>query len=147
MPTPRTSIRPTRASAGRTSNRPLAGSRCTRSSPISLAKRKVPARAASMSASARRDFPAPDGPRIKTARAPTSTAEAGAKHRRHTVGVQRAGAVFHPDGAAMGFGDLFGDGEAEAGILAESLVRAIGIKTLEDFIEHVRPYARAVVID
>jgi len=36
----------------------------------------VPPRAAWMSSSASRDLPDPDGPRISTARVPTSTAEA-----------------------------------------------------------------------
>ena len=57
IPTPRTSISPASASAGRTSKRPHAPCRSTRSSPTSLANSKKPARAASMSSSASRDFP------------------------------------------------------------------------------------------
>ena len=42
----------------------------------SIANGSWPTSAARSSASASRDLPAPDGPRISTARAPTSTAEA-----------------------------------------------------------------------
>jgi len=73
---PYTSRRPASAAAGRTSNRPPIDWRWTRSSATSRAKSNVPACAASIRSSASRDFPAPDGPRISTARAPTSTADA-----------------------------------------------------------------------
>ena len=64
------------AAAGRASKRPPAVSRWTRSSATSRANNKAPSRAASIRSSASRDFPAADGPRISTARAPTNTAEA-----------------------------------------------------------------------
>src|SRR5579862_7794806 len=98
MPAPRNSIRPASAAAGRTRSLPPTASRWTRSSPTSRAKRRRPARAASMSSSASRDLPAPEGPRINTARAPTSTAEAcrvadvipSSPPRRETVGTMPA---------------------------------------------------------
>ena len=48
----------------------------TRSSPTSRVKGNCPARPAAIRSNASRDLPAPDGPRMRTARAPTKTAEA-----------------------------------------------------------------------
>ena len=77
MPSPRTSIRPASAGAGRTSSRPLRGldmGAVVGDEPRERQRARAPA--ACSSASASRDLPEPDGPRISTARAPTSTAEA-----------------------------------------------------------------------
>ena len=60
---------------------------------------------------------------------------------------ERADAILHPDGAAMGVDDLFGDRQAETGVLAETLLRPIGVKPLEDFLDCIGPDAGAVVID
>ena len=46
----------------------------------------------------------------------------------------------------MRLDDLLGDREAEAGILAETLVRAIGVETLENLVERVGPHARPVIV-
>ena len=59
-----------------------------------------------------------DEPRTRTAGSPSAS-----------VG---AGAVFRPDASAMGLDDLLGDRQAEPGILAEALMRAVGVKALED---------------
>jgi len=76
MPSPRISIRPANSRAGRTTSCPVLASRWTRSSPTSTAAGICPERPARMRSNASRDLPAPDGPRISTARFPTSTAEA-----------------------------------------------------------------------
>ena len=47
----------------------------------------------------------------------------------------------------MGLDDLLGDRKAEAGILAEGLVRPVGIEALEDLLHRFRGHARAVVVD
>src|SRR4029077_17023763 len=57
--------------------------------------------------------------------------EARAGDRCLALFVWRSGPVFHPDRAAMGIDDLLGDGEAKPRILAEALMRAIGIEPLE----------------
>src|SRR5579863_6209045 len=183
MPTPRSSIRPASVCTGRTRIRPLTLSRWTRSSPTSRAKRRQPLCAAATSSRARRDLPAPDGPRIRTARAPTSTAEAwmvadvirrsphwiaaatamsgqaSASHRRQAhdkaraehlrlaVRAGRAGSVLDPDRSAMGIDDLFGDRQTQPGILAKSLVRAVGVKALENLFQGIGTHAGSVVVD
>src|SRR4051794_35247364 len=73
--------------------------------------------------------------------------EARAGHRQLAVGANGAGAILAPDAAAMGFDDLFGDRQAEAGILAKSLMRAVGVKAFEDFLQRVLADTGAVVID
>ena len=47
----------------------------------------------------------------------------------------------------MGLDDLLGDREAEAGILAEALVRPIGVEALEDLLERIGLDARPLVVD
>src|SRR5262249_7721433 len=163
------SISPQSVSAGRTKSRPPARSRWTRSSPTSLANRSAPRRRASINSSARRDLPAPDGPRINTARAPTRTAEAwtvasvirrtSPSRRRQAndkarpedarlpVRARGAGTVLDPDRAAMGLDDLLGNRQAEARILTEALVRAIGVEPLENLFAYFRSHSRTVVID
>src|SRR5208282_6481273 len=69
------------------------------------------------------------------------------KHRRRAIRAGCAGPIFDPDGAAMGFDDLLGDGEAEAGILTKALMRAIGIEAFENLFERVGAHAWPVVID
>ena len=89
MPSPRISIRPASSGAGRTTICPWLASRWTRSSPTSTAGGICPERPARMRSNASRDLPDPDGPRISTARFPTSTAEAwtlGALAGRHGAG-------------------------------------------------------------
>ena len=43
--------------------------------------------------------------------------------------------------------DLLGDRQAEAGVLAETLVRTIGVEALEDLLHRLGMDAGAVVID
>ena len=57
------------------------------------------------------------------------------------------GAILGPDAAAMGFDDLLRNRQAEAGILAKALVRAVGVKAFEDFLQRVLADAGAVIID
>ena len=74
--------------------------------------------------------------------------EARAEHlrcRRPRRGAPSA--VLDPDRAAMRLDDLLGDRKAEAGILAEALMRPVGVEALEDLLERVGPHARPVVID
>ena len=56
-------------------------------------------------------------------------------------------AVLGPDPAAMRFDDLLGDRQAKARILAEALMRPVGVEALEDLVEGVGPDAGAVVVD
>src|SRR4051794_2564663 len=73
--------------------------------------------------------------------------EACAGHGRLAVGTDRAGAILGPDAAAMSFDDLLRNRQAKAGILAKTLMRAIGIKALEDLFERVLADAGAVIVD
>ena len=47
----------------------------------------------------------------------------------------------------MGLDDVLGDGEAEAGILAEVLLRPVGVEALENLLDRLRRYARPIVVD
>ena len=47
----------------------------------------------------------------------------------------------------MRIDDLFGDGEAETGILAEALVRPVGIEALKYFFDGIGPHPGTIVID
>src|SRR3954465_7314181 len=47
----------------------------------------------------------------------------------------------------MGFDDLLADRKAEAGILAERLMRAVGVETLENLINRIGIDARPIVVD
>ena len=47
----------------------------------------------------------------------------------------------------MGFDDLLGDRQAEAGILPEALIRPVGVEALEDLIQGFRADARTVIVD
>ena len=84
--------------------------------------------------------------------------------RDHTVGsrtVKRApstlgsplsvgrdgGAVLGPQAPVVGLDDLLGDRQTQAGVLAEAVVRAVGVEALENLIEGVRVDARTVVVD
>src|SRR5262245_35868303 len=167
MPTPRTSISPASSGTVRASRRPPVASSRVRSSDTSRANASRPASAACRSASARRDLPDPDGPRISTARGPTSTAVAciegrglvkdadvALSHRRQTQSeacaedpVVSSDAVLGPQLPAMGFDDLFGDRQPKSGVLTEILLRAIRVEALEDFLECVGPDSRAIVLD
>src|SRR5262249_53059821 len=162
MPRPCTSIRPAISGAGRTSSRPCHGSSWLRSSATSRANGGAPRSAACSSASASRDLPAPEGPRISTPRAPTSTAEAWTEgmglHRRQAhdearaehlwrVAARRINAVLGPQATAMRLDDLQRDRQAQAGVLAEALVRAVGVEALEYLLHGVRVDARPVVVD
>ena len=75
-----------------------------------------------------------------TKRAP-STSGAASVMGRH------AEPVLGPDLAAMRLDDLLGDRKAEAGIVAEALMRPVGIEALEDLLDRVGPDARTVVVD
>ena len=72
-------------------------------------------------------------------RAPSTSAGCIAGGRLMRFSTQQA--------AVMGLDDLLGDRQAEAGILAEALVRPVGVEALEDLLERVRPHARPVVVD
>src|SRR6476659_1723814 len=179
MPSPRTSIRPARASTGRTSSRPCLASTWARSSATSRANGIRPCAAACSSASASLDLPEPEGPRISTARAPTSTAEAwiegdwfmprrilgslgGAApsqcrqpHREACAQYGRfaaprsrrhGGAVLGPQPAAVGLDDLLGNRKAETRVLAETVLRPVGVEPLENIVEGLGPDARTVVV-
>src|SRR5579871_3656670 len=61
--------------------------------------------------------------------------------------VRRGCPVLDPDGAAVRFGDLLGNGKSEAGILPETLMRAIGVEALKYLVHGVGSHPRAVVID
>ncbi len=50
-------------------------------------------------------------------------------------------------GTAMGLDDLLGDRQAQAGILAKALMRAVGVKAFEDPFERIQSDAGAVIID
>src|SRR5581483_8199892 len=63
------------------------------------------------------------------------------------VGIDRTRPVFGPDPPAMGVDDLLGNRQAEAGVLAESLVRPIGVEALEDALQGVLANARTIVVD
>src|SRR5438128_2423654 len=73
--------------------------------------------------------------------------EARAGNTRLAPGAGRASPVLGPDAAAMGFDDLFRDRKPEAGVLAKTLRRAVGVKTLEDFLQRLVTYAGPVVVD
>ena len=47
----------------------------------------------------------------------------------------------------MGLDDLLGDGEAKPGILAECLMRPVGIETLENSLDSFGRNAWSVVVD
>ena len=47
----------------------------------------------------------------------------------------------------MRFNNLLGDRQAEPGVLAEILVRAVGVKALENLVERSGPNAWTVVVD
>src|SRR5689334_5956551 len=150
IPSPQISIRPAKGWTDRTVNSPPAVSNRTRSSPTRMAGGSSPDRPARIRSKARRDLPEPEGPRIRTARSPTLTAEAWtlalslisrscrghrqwqpdhearAGDRRLALLVDRAGAILGPDPSAMGLDDLLGDRQAETGVLAKALVRTVG---------------------
>src|SRR6185312_14055308 len=67
--------------------------------------------------------------------------EAGARHRRLAVLVDRPSAVLRPDAPTMGLDDLLGDGKPEARVLAKALVRAVGVEALEDALQRIVPDA------
>src|SRR3954451_17247225 len=73
--------------------------------------------------------------------------EARAGHAGLAVGVDGTGAILGPDAAAMGFDDLFRNRQAQSGVLTKTLMRAVGVKALEDFLQRVLANAGAVVID
>ena len=47
----------------------------------------------------------------------------------------------------MGVDDLLGNREAEPRILAETLLRSVGVEALENLLERVGADARSVVVD
>src|SRR5882757_1063745 len=61
--------------------------------------------------------------------------------------VGRIEAVLRGEPPAMGFDDLLGDGKTEPRILAEALLRPVGVEALEDLLERIRANAGAVVLD
>src|SRR5215813_15565196 len=72
--------------------------------------------------------------------------EARAQHLAR-LGALGGRAVLRPQPAVMRFDDLLGDRQAEAGILAEILMRAIGVEAIEDLLHRLRVDARSVVLD
>ena len=126
----------------------------------------TPERPARMRSNARRDLPAPDGPRISTARLPTLTAEAWTlapaapvmargslttKRAPATVGLavgtERACAVLRPDASAMGLDDLLRDRQPQSGILPKTLMRPVGVEALENPLQRILANPGPVVID
>jgi len=108
IPRPRTSISPRVVPGTEAMRRPCTAASATRSSATRRAKGSLPLRAASTSASASRDLPDPAGPRINTARAPTSTqlactvspTDSGMDHVAGRRTTKRAPAIFgSPPGA------------------------------------------------
>src|SRR3954470_20853168 len=73
--------------------------------------------------------------------------EARAGHGGLAVGADGAGAILGPDAAAVGFDDLLRDRQAEAGVLAKTLMRAVGVKALKNFLQGVLADAGAVIVD
>src|SRR3954447_11192865 len=57
------------------------------------------------------------------------------------LGVDRTRAILGPDAAAMRFDDLFRNRQAQSGVLAKTLMRAVGVKAFEDFLQRVVPNA------
>ena len=62
----------------------------------------------------------------------------GRRHRRP---------IGRPDASAVRFDDLPRDRQPEAGVLAETLARPIGVEALENALERMRRDAGAVVVD
>src|SRR3979409_750070 len=73
--------------------------------------------------------------------------EARAGHRGLAVGADRTGAVLGPDAAAMGLDDLLRNRQAQSGVLAKTLMRAVGVKAFEDFLQRVLTDAGTVIVD
>src|ERR1044072_5481204 len=73
--------------------------------------------------------------------------EPRAGNGRLAVAIERTRPVLGPDAAAMGFDDLLGNRQPETGVLAKSLMRAIGVEALEDFLQRVGANTRAIVVD
>src|SRR3954447_17033364 len=73
--------------------------------------------------------------------------KARAGHGGLAVGADRTGAILGPDAAAMGFDDLLRDRQAQAGVLPKTLMRAVGVKALENFLQRVLADTGAVIID
>src|ERR1700761_6818941 len=73
--------------------------------------------------------------------------ESCAGDRRQALFVHRSGPVLGPDAPAMGLDDLLGDRQSKPRILAEALMRAVGIEALEDPQQSVLADAGTVVVD
>ena len=71
--------------------------------------------------------------------------EARPQHCGLAVFIRRRGAVARRQPPAMGFDDLLGDGEAEPGILAEILLRPVGIEAFEYLLQGVGPDTRPLL--
>src|SRR3954452_4590384 len=84
---------------------------------------------------------------IPSSRRRQSEDEAGSSRGRIAVGIDRARPVLGPDPPAMGVDDLLGDREPETGILAEALMRPVGVEALEDTLQGVLANARTVIVD
>ena len=69
-------------------------------------------------------------------RAPSTRRLAAPRSRRH------GGAVLGPQPAAVGLDDLLGDRQAKTRVLAEALVRPVGVEALENLIEGLRAGCR-----
>src|SRR5579883_3417832 len=61
--------------------------------------------------------------------------------------VTRRYAVLRRQPAIMGFDNLLGDRQAKSRVVAEILMRAVGIKPLEDLLDCIWSDAGAVIID
>src|SRR5262249_33229704 len=69
--------------------------------------------------------------------------EAGAEHPRRLA----AHAILNADRAAVRLDDLLGDRQAKPRILPETLVRPVGIETLENRLVRFRPDTGALIVD
>src|SRR5215216_4499437 len=58
--------------------------------------------------------------------------------RRFVVRGRHRCAVLGPELAAMGIDDLLGNRKPKAGVLAEALLRPVGVEALENFVEGLR---------
>ena len=158
MPSPRISIRP--ASSRRRPHHQLSPAGLQMDAVVAdqhWPRAAGPARPARIRSNASRDLPAPDGPRISTARCAdqhrggVDARAAGVGHGAGSlttkrapatvgfaVGVGRTGAVLRPDPPAMGLDDLLGDRQPEPGILPKALMRPVGVEALEDPLQRIR---------
>src|SRR5437868_968887 len=76
-----------------------------------------------------------DGCRRRRAHRRQPHREAGAEHLGRPAAGRLRHPVLDPNATGMRLDDLPGDRESEPGILAKTLVRPVGIETLEDLVQ------------